>query len=79
MDKILLAHGSGGKLTHELIERYFLPYFKNPYLELLNDQAVFDIHSRVAFTTDSYVVDPIFSPAAILAIWQSMALLMTLP
>ncbi len=62
MDKILLAHGSGGKLTHELIERYFLPYFKNPYLELLNDQAVFDIHSRAAFTTDSYVVDPIFFP-----------------
>jgi hydrogenase expression/formation protein HypE len=62
MDKILLAHGSGGKLSHELIEKYFLPYFKNPFLELLNDQAVFDVHSRVAFTTDSYVVDPIFFP-----------------
>ena len=62
MGKILLAHGSGGKLSHELIEKYFLPYFKNPFLELLNDQAVFDVHSRVAFTTDSYVVDPIFFP-----------------
>jgi hydrogenase expression/formation protein HypE len=62
MDKILLAHGSGGKLSHELIEKYFLPYFKNPFLELLNDQAVFDVHSRVAFTTDSYVVDPVFFP-----------------
>ncbi len=62
MDRILLAHGSGGKLSHELIEKYFLPYFRNPFLELLNDQAVFDIHSRVAFTTDSYVVDPVFFP-----------------
>lgn len=62
MGKIQLAHGSGGKLSHELIEKYFLPYFKNPFLELLNDQAVFDVHSRVAFTTDSYVVDPIFFP-----------------
>ncbi len=62
MEKILLAHGSGGKLSHELIEKYFLPYFKNPFLELLNDQAVFDVHSRVAFTTDSYVIDPVFFP-----------------
>lgn len=62
-DKILLAHGSGGKLTHSLIRDLFLQRFKNPILESLGDSAVFGIDKgRMAFTTDSYVVDPIFFP-----------------
>ncbi len=73
---ITLAHGSGGKAMHELIEGLFLEYLKNPLLEKLEDQAVFEIRNpamiangettqgalRLAFTTDSYVVDPIFFP-----------------
>ncbi len=62
-DKILLSHGSGGKLTHELIEEVFLPYFHNPLLEPLDDGAVFRVgEERWVMTTDSYVVDPIFFP-----------------
>ncbi len=63
--QITLAHGSGGKAMHELIEGLFLEYLRNPLLEKLEDQAVFEINgasSRLAFTTDSYVVDPIFFP-----------------
>ncbi len=60
---ILLSHGSGGKLSHSLIEEVFLRAFKNPLLEALNDQAVFSLpSSRLALTTDSYVVNPIFFP-----------------
>lgn len=62
-EKILLAHGSGGKLYHRLIKEVFLPAFHNPLLDKLEDQANFDLPSgRVAFTTDSYVVDPLFFP-----------------
>ena len=61
-DKILLAHGSGGKLSHELIEKNFAPLFKNPLLDKLDDSAVFELSGRLAFTTDSYVVNPIFFP-----------------
>jgi len=62
-DKILLGHGSGGKLTHELITNIFLPAFENPYLSELGDQAVVNVNGiKIAFTTDSYVVDPIFFP-----------------
>lgn len=67
--QITLAHGSGGKVMHELVEGLFLEYLGNPVLDLLEDQAVFDISpangnstARIAFTTDSYVVDPIFFP-----------------
>jgi len=61
--QITLAHGSGGRAMHELIEGVFLEYLRNPLLEKLEDQAVFEIgKSRLAFTTDSYVVDPIFFP-----------------
>jgi len=60
-DKILLAHGSGGKLSHDLIES-FLPEFSNPVLDKLDDSAVFDLSGRLAFTTDSYTVNPIFFP-----------------
>jgi hydrogenase expression/formation protein HypE len=61
-DKILLAHGSGGKLAHELIEQGFLKALTNPLLAKLDDSAVFDFSGRLAFTTDSYVVSPIFFP-----------------
>ncbi len=62
---ITLAHGSGGKAMHELVEGLFLEYLRNPLLELLEDQAVFEVPRgavRLAYTTDSYVVDPIFFP-----------------
>jgi len=61
-DKILLAHGSGGKLAHELVEKAFLKAFANPLLAKLDDSAVVDFSGRLAFTTDSYVVSPIFFP-----------------
>jgi len=66
-EQITLAHGSGGRAMHELIEGLFLEYLRNPLLEALEDQAVFEIAngssaSRLAFTTDSYVVTPIFFP-----------------
>jgi hydrogenase expression/formation protein HypE len=60
-DKILLAHGSGGKLMHDLIES-FIPDLANPILEKMDDSAVFDLGGRLAFTTDSYTVNPIFFP-----------------
>ena len=61
-DKILLAHGSGGKLAHELVEKSFVKALANPLLARLDDSAVFDLSGRLAFTTDSYVVSPIFFP-----------------
>lgn len=61
--EILMGHGSGGKLSSQLIERIILPAFRNPALEALDDQAVVTINGcRLAFTTDSYVVTPIFFP-----------------
>jgi len=61
-DKILLAHGSGGKLGHDLVEKSFLQALSNPLLARLDDSAVFNLKGRLAFTTDSYVVSPIFFP-----------------
>lgn len=61
-DKILLAHGSGGRLSHDLIKNTLLRYLDNPLLNRLDDSAVFDINGRMAFTTDSYVVSPLFFP-----------------
>lgn len=62
-DKILLEHGSGGLLSNELISEYFLPRFKNPFLERLEDSAVLTIgNQKFCFTTDSYVVSPVFFP-----------------
>lgn len=61
--KITLAHGSGGKLTHELIRQLFLPNFNNTAISLLGDSAILHINGmRLAFTTDSYVVKPLFFP-----------------
>jgi len=62
-EKILLAHGSGGKLSHDLIREVFLPPLSNPILEPLDDSAkITNQQSPIAFTTDSYVVNPIFFP-----------------
>ena len=63
-ETILLAHGSGSRLSHELIEKNFLPPLANPLLAKLDDSAVFDLSGRFAFTTDSYVVKPIFFPGS---------------
>lgn len=61
--QIVLGHGSGGKLTAQLIDTVFLPAFSNPVLNKLDDQAILQINgSRLAFTTDSFVVTPIFFP-----------------
>lgn len=62
-DRVLLGHGSGGKMTADLIARYFLPAFRNSYLERLDDQAVLNVAGgRLAFTTDAHVVTPLFFP-----------------
>ncbi|MDP2854306.1 MAG: hydrogenase expression/formation protein HypE [Smithellaceae bacterium] len=62
-DKILLEHGGGGLLSNELITEHFLPRFQNPYLERLEDSAVLSIgNQKFCFTTDSYVVSPVFFP-----------------
>lgn len=76
-DKILLAHGSGGKLSQKLIKELILKYFGNPILDKLDDSACFSWQSsvgsrhagkarassdKIAYTTDSYVVNPIFFP-----------------
>ncbi|MCD6574724.1 hydrogenase expression/formation protein HypE [Candidatus Aerophobetes bacterium] len=60
---IRLAHGNGGKLTQELIRNVFFPCFNNSFLAPLSDSAVFKLNgTEVAFTTDSYVIKPIFFP-----------------
>jgi hydrogenase expression/formation protein HypE len=66
---ITLAHGSGGKAMHDLIDGVFVEILRNPLLEKLEDQAVFTVDDsigpvspRLAFTTDSFVVDPLFFP-----------------
>src|SRR3972149_9110432 len=62
-EKILLAHGSGGRLSHDLRKQIFLPQFSNPFLEPLDDGArITNEKGAIGFTTDSYVVHPIFFP-----------------
>ena len=62
-DTILLGHGSGGKLSAELIRDVFLPAFQNPVLARLDDQAIVNVNGqRLAITTDSFVVKPLFFP-----------------
>ncbi|MGL5317228.1 MAG: AIR synthase related protein, partial [Bacteroidales bacterium] len=62
-DQVQLAHGGGGKLTQQLIESVFYPAFKNDILAQEHDSAQFRLPAgRVAFTTDSFVVDPVFFP-----------------
>ncbi|NOX62890.1 MAG: hydrogenase expression/formation protein HypE [Chloroflexi bacterium] len=60
---VLLAHGGGGSLTQMLIERMFVQAFDNPTLEMLHDAAVMDVNgARLAFSTDSFVISPLFFP-----------------
>lgn len=60
-DKILLSHGSGGSLMHELIKELFLAKLGNPFLNRLTDSAIIGLkYKRLAFTTDSFVVSPLF-------------------
>ncbi|HZZ29814.1 MAG TPA: hydrogenase expression/formation protein HypE [Pirellulales bacterium] len=67
-DRILLGHGSGGMLSADLIQKVFLPGFDNPLLAELEDQATFSLNGyaheagRIAFTTDAFVVRPLFFP-----------------
>ena len=64
-EKITLSHGSGGKSTHNLIEGVFAPAFSNPLLDAMDDAATFSVNGtgqRLAFTTDTYVVSPLFFP-----------------
>lgn len=61
--EIVLAHGSGGRLSHQLISKIIAPHFSNELLDPLHDGAVFSLgEGKVAFSTDSYVVSPIFFP-----------------
>lgn len=62
-ERILLEHGGGGLLSHKLVTECFLPLLRNPLLERLDDGAVFPLGTqKICFSTDSYVVDPIFFP-----------------
>ena len=60
--KVLLDYGSGGQASHRLIGELFLAHFANPYLEKLDDAALLETSGRLAVSTDSYTVDPIFFP-----------------
>src|SRR6476620_1154984 len=61
--QVVLGHGSGGKLSQQLIQKFILPHFKNELLNPLHDGAIFLINdATVAFSTDSFVVSPIFFP-----------------
>ena len=63
MKTITLAHGAGGKITQNLIKDIFLKYFNNDFLQRLDDSASIDLSSKkIAFTTDSFVVKPLFFP-----------------
>jgi hydrogenase expression/formation protein HypE len=60
---VVLGHGSGGRLSAELMRNIFLPAFGNPALDRLDDQAILEMGSgRIAFSTDSFVVKPLFFP-----------------
>ena len=78
-DAVTLAHGSGGKAMRDLIDDIFTGTFDAERTEPLEDQARFELAEltargdRLAMTTDSYVVDPLFSRAAISASWRSAA------
>ena len=72
--QVLMAHGGGGKLMHQLIGKMFLSAFNNPLLETQHDSTVVEwTGGKLAFTTDSYVVRPIFFPVATSVRWLSTA------
>ncbi len=60
--RVVMAHGGGGKLTHQLITKMFQPLFDNELLNSEHDGAVLSAHGKVAFTTDSHVIQPLFYP-----------------
>lgn len=61
VERVLLGHGSGGRLSADLFQRFFLPAFENPVLSRLDDQAIVNVNGEcLAFTTDSFVVKPLF-------------------
>ncbi len=61
--QIVLGHGSGGKLTHQLLDKLVLPQFSNELLDPQHDGAILPVHGgRIAVSTDSFVVNPIFFP-----------------
>jgi len=62
MKKITLAHGSGGSLMHDLIKELFVKNLDNPFLNKLGDSALIDAKGKLAYTTDSFVINPIFFP-----------------
>lgn len=69
---IQMAHGAGGRLSADLIDRVFLPVLGNNTLNQLEDQARLQFEGqRLAFTTDSFVVSPIFFPGATSVSWPS--------
>ncbi|ERL04280.1 hydrogenase expression/formation protein HypE [Mitsuokella sp. oral taxon 131] len=59
-DKVTMAHGAGGRMSHALMEEIILPAFGNPLLNELHDGARLEMRGEIAFTTDSYVVRPLF-------------------
>jgi hydrogenase expression/formation protein HypE len=62
-ESVLLGHGSGGRMSADLLRKIILPALRNPFLERLDDQAIMDVGgSQIAFTTDSFVVKPLFFP-----------------
>src|ERR1700733_4053394 len=62
-ESILLGHGSGGRMSGDLLRKIILPALQNPVLARLDHQAIVDVGgSRIAFTTDSFVVKPLFFP-----------------
>ena len=63
MERVRLVHGNGGRFSHELTDRFILKYFTNDLLAPLHDGAQFPVTAgRMAFSTDSYVVQPAFFP-----------------
>lgn len=62
-NQVLIGHGSGGRLSRELVKELFIKHFDNPALKEQSDSAILELNSdKLAFTTDSYVIDPIFFP-----------------
>jgi len=62
-DKVMLSHGSGGRMMHQLIEDLFVKHFRNKILDEQTDSAILSVGSHeIAFTTDSFVIDPLFFP-----------------
>ncbi|WP_332369339.1 hypothetical protein [Spirosoma telluris] len=76
-DIITLGHGSGGILTNKLLEAGVFDLLSNPLLDTHHDGAMLNLTGRVAFTTDSYVISPVFFPVATSANWQLMEPLTT--